>query len=202
MRRYDFTQLTVLIVDDNLMMRRLVERILNCFGVRSVLRAANGDDALHILANQHIDMAITDWMMEPTDGFEFVRIVRTADQSRNRLVPILMMTGHTEMWRVAAARDAGINEFIVKPITSDALLSRMIYMIENPRAYVRTGSYFGPDRRRKADFPYFGPDRRSLGKAKGDALMNVPSPTPTSARDNARLQDADVVPVPKARMPA
>lgn len=177
-RRYDFSKLTIMIVDDNMMMRTLVEQLLHSFGVGSVIRANNGEEALDVLASGYVDLVITDWMMEPLDGFDFVRIVRTAKESPNRLVPILMMTGHSEMWRVAAARDAGINEFIVKPLTGEALLSRLIYMIENPRSYVRTSTYFGPDRRRKADFPYFGPERRG-------GEDDEPPPTPNRSRDNA-----------------
>lgn len=203
MERYDFDRLTVMVVDDNLMMRRLVENLLRCFGVGIVIRAGNGEDALQVLADRHIDMVITDWMMEPLDGFEFVRRVRTAEHSPNRLVPILMMTGHSEMWRVAAARDAGINEFIVKPITGDGLLSRMIYMIENPRAYVRTSSYFGPDRRRKADFPYFGPDRRSADKDKDDQFTPVPAGRkPASTGDGTGPRHRDPAMAAKVKMPA
>ncbi len=204
MQPYDLTQLSMMIVDDNLMIRRLVEKLLNCIGVGSVIRAGNGDDALHILGSTHIDMVITDCMMEPMDGFELVRNLRTAEQSPNRLVPILMMTAHTETWRVAAARDAGINEFIVKPITGDALLSRIIYMIEHPRVFVRTRTYFGPDRRRKSDVPYHGPERRSAGRAKGDTFMSAPvlgsAPTPT--RDNDRQQHPEFGTDKTMRMPA
>ncbi len=204
MQNYDFTQLSVMIVDDNLMVRKLVEKLLNCIGVGSVIRAGNGDDALHILGSTHIDMVITDCLMEPMDGFEFVRNVRMADQSPNRLVPILMMTGHTETWRVAAARDAGINEFMVKPITGDALLSRIIYMIEHPRVFVRTSTYFGPDRRRKSDVTYHGPERRSAGRAKADTFMSAPAlgSAPTPCRDDARQQHPEPGTAEKVRTPA
>ena len=203
MEHYDFEQLTVMVVDDNLMMRKLVEQLLHCFGVGTVIRAGNGEDALQVLADRHIDMVITDWMMEPLDGVEFVRRVRMAECSPNRLVPMLMMTGHSELWRVAAARDAGINEFIVKPITGDALLSRMIYMIEHPRAYVRTNTYFGPDRRRKVESPYFGPDRRSAGRDKHDGFMHLPSDQKTASTDDGTgPQHRDPAATDKVKMPA
>ena len=161
MRRYDFSRLTVMIVDDNRMMRTLLEQLLCSFGVEKVIRAGNGEDALHILDNELVDMVITDWMMTPLDGFEFVRKVRISKSSPNRLVPMLMMTGLSEMWRVAAARDAGVNGFIVKPITGESLLSRMIHIIEHPRAFVRTRTYLGPDRRRNTNSAYSGPERRT-----------------------------------------
>ena len=161
MARYDFAAMTVLVMDDSPMMRRLLERMLRAFGIEDIHCAFDGHSGLKLLNAFHVDLVITDWLMEPMDGFDFVRLVRTDPYVATPMVPILMMTGHSELWRVAAARDAGINEFIVKPISPESLLSRIIYMIEKPRPFVRTHSYFGPDRRRKAEYPYFGPDRRA-----------------------------------------
>ena len=59
-----------------------------------------------------------------------------------------MITGHTEKHRVEAARDAGVTEFLAKPITAHNLFSRIAEIVERPRAFVRCDSYFGPDRRR------------------------------------------------------
>ena len=161
MRRYDFSQLAVMIVDDNRMMRALLQSLLESFGVGTVIRAGNGEDGLHILANEAVDIVITDWLMSPLDGLDFVRAVRTGETSPNRLVPILMMTGLSEMWRVAAARDMGVNGFILKPLTCESLLSRIIHIIEHPRFFVRTRTYLGPDRRRAAKTDYRGPERRT-----------------------------------------
>ncbi len=178
MARYNFEALAVLLIDDSPMMRRVVNQMLHAFGVESVHIAADGKSGLKMLNAFHIDLVITDWLMEPMDGFDFVRLVRTDPYVATPMVPILMMTAHSELWRVAAARDAGINEFILKPITPANLLSRLIYMIEKPRPFVRTHTYFGPDRRRKAEYPYFGPDRRS-----GEAAESDPSGAQAPAED-------------------
>ena len=71
-----------------------------------------------------------------------------------------MITGHTERHRVEAARDAGVTEFLAKPITAQGLFKRIAEIVERPRAYVRCADYFGPDRRRRADERYAGPWRR------------------------------------------
>ena len=188
-RTYDFSNLRTLVVDDSLMMRRLVHQLLLGFGVGTVVRAESGVEGIQQLEAGHFDMVITDLMMEPIDGFEFTRLVRTSEVSPNRTVPILMMTAHSEMWRVAAARDAGVNEFIVKPITGELLLSRMIYMIESPRDFVRTSTYFGPDRRRKAEFPYFGPERRS-----DDRPEDVPKEADAPAESMAATSPEEAAP--------
>ena len=87
--------------------------------------------------------------MEPLDGLDFVRLVRTAKDSPNPYVPIIMLSGYTEYRRVTEARDAGINEFLAKPISARALYLRFASIIDNPRPFIRTKSYFGPDRRRQ-----------------------------------------------------
>ena len=82
--------------------------------------------------------------MKPMDGLEFTRDVRTRRDSPNPFVPIIMITGHTEKHRVEAARDAGVTEFLAKPITAQSLFSRIAEIVERPRAFVRCDSLFRP----------------------------------------------------------
>jgi DNA-binding response OmpR family regulator len=77
-------------------------------------------------------------------------------------VPIIMITGHTERYRVEAARDAGVTEFLAKPVTAHNLFARITEILERPRAFVRCDRYFGPDRRRHHEIEnYTGPWRRA-----------------------------------------
>jgi DNA-binding response OmpR family regulator len=71
-----------------------------------------------------------------------------------------MITGHSTAKRVQDARDAGVNEFLTKPVTGRSLVHRLTLLIDQPRAYVRSGDYFGPDRRRRAALDHKGPWRR------------------------------------------
>jgi len=98
--------------------------------------------------------------MKPIDGIAFTQEVRLSHKSPNPYVPIIMITGHTERHRVEAARDAGVTEFLAKPITAQNLFLRIAEIIERPRPFVRAGAYFGPDRRRRRDENYRGPWRR------------------------------------------
>ena len=77
------------------------------------------------------DVLIVDWHMEPLDGLDFVRLVRTAKDSANSYVPIIMLTGYTEYRRVTDARDAGVNEFLAKPISAGALYLRFASIVDN-----------------------------------------------------------------------
>jgi two-component system chemotaxis response regulator CheY len=155
-----FEHLRVLIVEDNQHMRSLLRTLLNSIGIRDIAEAGNGGTALNVLREKKCDLILSDLAMKPMDGLEFSRIVRTSEKSPNPFVPIIMITGHTERHRVEQARDAGITEFLAKPITAQSLFSRLAEIMERPRAFVRTEAYFGPDRRRKTLESYTGPWRR------------------------------------------
>ena len=141
-------------------MRVLLRELLNSTGIREVSEAANGEAALRVLRERRCDLILSDMAMAPMDGIAFTRHIRTDSNSPNPFVPIIMVTGHTEKERVMAARDAGVTEFLAKPVTPKSLYSRIAEIVERPRAFVRTDSYFGPDRRRKTLESYGGPWRR------------------------------------------
>ena len=169
---YNLERLYILVVDDNWHMRALVRSILESLGVKNILDAGDGADALKELRDFSADMIICDLSMSPLDGLEFARLIRTGANSPDRYVPIIMLTGHTEMNRVIACRDAGVNEYLAKPISPKGLYDRICEIIENPREFIDIKDYMGPDRRRRADPKYGGPDRREdkpAGQPAADA---------------------------------
>jgi CheY-like chemotaxis protein len=161
---YVLDNINVLILDDNRHMRSLVQSILHALGVKQIREASDAPEAFKELQHFHADVIIADWHMEPLDGLDFVRLVRTAKDSPNLYVPIIMLTGHTEYQRVCEARDAGVNEFLAKPISARALYTRFASIIENPRPFIRTKTYFGPDRRRQN----LGPPRGVVERRKDE----------------------------------
>jgi DNA-binding response OmpR family regulator len=104
-------------------------------------------------------------MMEGMSGLELVQKIRTDPATPNPFMPVIMLTGHTQIERVRQARDAGISEFIAKPVSVKTMMQRLQAVIENPRPYVRTKVYFGPCRRRRASEEYKGPERRDQKEA-------------------------------------
>lgn len=160
-----FDLLKILLVDDNQHMRMLLIEILRAIGVRQVYEAMDGAEALSILRSTAIDVVFTDLSMNGLDGIDFVQLVRNSPDSPNPFVPIVMITGHSTERRVHEARDAGVNEFLVKPVTARGVIHRLTLLIENPRPFVRAGDYFGPDRRRRDDPRYQGERRRDEDKA-------------------------------------
>lgn len=161
-------RLSVLIVDDNQNMRELIRAILQAFRVVNIYDGRDGEHGISKIRDFSIDLVITDWVMEPDDGLHLVKWVRTSPDSPDNFLPIIMVTGHTEKARITEARDAGINEFMAKPVSAKALYRRLVSVIEHPRQFVRTKTYFGPDRRRKVE-PFEGPDRRAAGEGANAA---------------------------------
>lgn len=147
MKYLDFSVLKVLVVDDNRHMRSLLMQILRSMGVRNVSLAEDGAEAFQMLKGSRIDMVLLDHQMAPITGTEFTQMVRTADDSPNPFVPIMMITGYADRRTIVNATNAGVSDIIVKPVSARIVLTRMADLILNPRNFVRTGTYFGPDRR-------------------------------------------------------
>ena len=152
--------LNVLLVDDNQHMRAIVAAILKGAGVGTTFEVNDGSEALRMLRERPIDLAIVDFNMFPLDGVEFTRLVRNAPDSANPFLPIIMMTGHAERSRVVQARDAGVSEFVVKPVNAKVLMERLYAVVLKPRAFVRDETFVGPCRRRARRPDFEGPFRR------------------------------------------
>ncbi|MGV3634688.1 MAG: response regulator [Pseudorhodoplanes sp.] len=165
MSRIDFNRLRFVVVDDNAHMRRIVRTLLHGFGAREVVEAEDGAAGLEAYNSNIPDIVITDWAMPIFDGIELTQMIRQPGVNANPYVPIIMLTGHSEKSRVVAARDAGVTEFLVKPLSARGLYERIVSVVVSPRPFVRTKTYFGPDRRRSSNPGYSGPERRRGGKA-------------------------------------
>jgi two-component system, chemotaxis family, chemotaxis protein CheY len=140
--------LAVLIVDDNQYMRKVVRNILVNLGVKNVHEAGDGAAGLEAIRMFAPDLVILDWEMPLLNGAEMVRIVRSPGVFPVPDVPIIMLTGHVERWRVIEATRLGVHEFLKKPVSGKSLLDRMMSILTNPRPMVRLGDYYGPEPRK------------------------------------------------------
>jgi DNA-binding response OmpR family regulator len=152
--------ISALILDDNAHMRGLLRVILASFGVRRMEEASDGAEAFGIVAGGDIDIAFVDFKLGGIDGLDFCRRIRTSQDSPNIYLPIVMVTAYSERGRVIEAINAGVDEFLVKPIRAVDVANRVNAVIERRRPFVQSGAYFGPDRRRRDDPRYRGPWRR------------------------------------------
>ncbi len=153
--------ISALILDDNAHMRGLLRTILTSFGVRRVEEAGDMVEGLELLNKPGADMAFVDFRLAGHDGLEFCRMVRTSTDSPNIYLPLIMITAYSERSRVIDAINAGVDEFLVKPIRAIDVANRINSVVERRRPFVSCQSYFGPDRRRRADPHYMGPMRRA-----------------------------------------
>ena len=124
-----FDKLRVLVIDDNQHMRKLIIAVLQAVGVRDLFEAPDGEHAWAHLRESNPDVIILDWQMTGMTGLEFVRLLRNSPRTPNVFVPVIMLTGHTNLDHVRQARDAGVNEFLAKPVSVKAILSRLINVI-------------------------------------------------------------------------
>lgn len=171
MQNYNLENLNILLVEDNKHMQLLVKEILRSFRIKSVRVADDGADAIKEMRTFATDLVVCDWNMQPIDGLEFVRMVRTSSDSTNPYVPVIMLTGHTETHRVLEARDSGITEFLAKPVSAKGLYQRICMVIERPRQFIKTRTYTGPDRRRTPASAKTNRGRRaSDNESEGDGL--------------------------------
>ncbi len=168
MSGYRFDRLKILIVDDNQHLRKLVVTILHAFGVTQVAQADCASRTWAMLREFSPDVIFLDWVMDGMTGVELVKMIRTDPASPNPFVSVIMLTGNSQFDHVRQARDAGANEFLAKPVSANAILTRLLAVIEYPRPFVRTKVYFGPCRRRRTRDEYRGPERRQPTEAAAD----------------------------------
>lgn len=157
---FDFKKLTVLVVEDTAPMRKLITSVLETLGVGRVYSADNGERGFEVFKRENPDIVIADWHMTPISGIELTQEIRSNMLSPNRMVPIVLVTGYSALNRVSEARDVGVTEFLVKPFSANDLAKRIAYVINKPRDFIDSKTYFGPDRRRRNTPDYRGPFRR------------------------------------------
>lgn len=114
---------SVLVVDDYATMRRIVRSQLEEIGFRDIQDAEDGKDALSKLRMKEFSLIISDWNMEPMTGLEFLKHVRSDD--RYKKIPFIMVTAESKPENVAAARKAGVTNYIVKPFTAETLKKKI-----------------------------------------------------------------------------
>ncbi len=160
--------LVILVADPSSYMSMLINSMLRGFGSNKVLEARSSTNVLQVLTNQKIDILICDSRLPPHGGLPLTRAIRRKQDNANRTIPILVMTSDGRETTVKLARDAGANMVIAKPMSPGSLYDRLAWIAFNPRQFVDTPTYFGPDRRFKIE-GYPG----GVGRRKGDKAVEI-----------------------------
>jgi CheY-like chemotaxis protein len=160
--------LVILVADPNSYLRRVVNGMLRAFGANKVLEVEHSLGLLQALSSQKIDILLCDTRLPMHGGLKLTRTIRRNADNENRTVPILLMSSDTSETMIKNARDAGANMVVAKPMSPNSLYDRLGWIAFNPRPFIDTASYFGPDRRFKIE-GYPG----GVGRRKGDKIIEV-----------------------------
>jgi two-component system, chemotaxis family, chemotaxis protein CheY len=159
--KIDFAKIRFLICDPNALSLTMLGDILSMLGANYVRKVNDFEKAMNVLKEGNIDIIITEHDLPVEGGIKLVDYIRHDPASRDRMMPVIMLTARSEEQYVTEARDHGVNEFVAKPYTVDSLYKRLSMVIAYPRPYVSAPGYFGPDRRRK-QMPFNGKERRGV----------------------------------------
>jgi two-component system chemotaxis response regulator CheY len=115
--------MNVLVVDDYKSMVRIVRGLLNQLGFQNVDEALDGPSALALIKSKTYGLVLSDWNMQPMSGLELLKEVRAADRTRS--LPFVMVTAEAKAENVVAARQAGVNNYVIKPFTLAVLKQKL-----------------------------------------------------------------------------
>jgi len=162
----------ILIVDDEYYTRKVIRTLLLSVGFSNVHDAVDGVSGLEAVQSFAPDVVLLDWEMPGMDGAEFTRRVRSPNRFVYTNVPIIMLTGHGERSRVLEAVRLGVHEFLLKPVSSNALMVRIASVFSKPRPIVHRGDYYGPEPRQ---FSTYKPDAGSYNLAPEQVVDGSPA---------------------------
>lgn len=129
---FNFSEITLLVADGTHAFRKMVARVLVRFGFAAVYEAVDGSEALDALRHHHIDIVMTEWQLAQVSGYHLIQRLRHDPTLFDPERRVIMLTGLTEKARVIAARDAGVDGFLRKPVSPDTLFKRIVGVIEHP----------------------------------------------------------------------
>jgi two-component system chemotaxis response regulator CheY len=113
----------ILVVDDYNTMIRIIRNLLRQLGFQDVDDAPDGSIALSKMESKRYGLVISDWNMEPMTGYELLKKVRSSPSLGT--TPFIMVTAESKTENVIAAKQAGVNNYIVKPFNADTLKSKI-----------------------------------------------------------------------------
>ncbi len=150
----NFSKLSVLVVEDLVPMQQLLDDTIRALGVGTIYTSPNGKHGYKQYISKQPDIIITDWHMPEMDGLQFIEKVRKDPDSPCRNIPIIMISGLNASARITKARDTGVNEYLVKPFNAEDLAKRISHIVNQPRDFIITQDFTGPNRRRAENDDY------------------------------------------------
>jgi two-component system, chemotaxis family, chemotaxis protein CheY len=119
--------INILIVDDYKTMLRIVRSLLNQIGFNNIDDASDGAMALEKIKEKHYELVISDWNMEPMTGLELLKNIRANEKTKD--IPFIMVTAESKTDNVIEAKEAGVNNYIVKPFNAETLRAKLVSVL-------------------------------------------------------------------------
>ncbi|MEG3618852.1 response regulator [Magnetovibrio sp. PR-2] len=169
---FNIEDLSFLVCDNDVNMCSMVASMLRTLGVKSLRKTNDGEEALKKLSDSAPDIFICEWDVGEISGIEIANRIRLDENNPARMTSIIFLTAHTQVGQVTEARDAGITEYLAKPVSAETLYSRICSVIMNPRAFIIAETFVGPDRRRQHDPFKIGMSRRESDQITPEDLAD------------------------------
>jgi two-component system chemotaxis response regulator CheY len=129
-----FDDMNILVLDDNSNMRRLICTILRTIGVAAIKEAASAEAAYQLLDSWRPDVMLVDYRLKThVTGADFTRAVRTTYDVAGQPIPIVIVSGHSDVESIQEVADAGANGFVAKPFTAKTLAAHLFRAANDPR---------------------------------------------------------------------
>jgi DNA-binding response OmpR family regulator len=148
MKKLNLTKVNVLVVERHLFIRQLMRDVLRALGVHNVALSYADELFDDTSMENPPDMIFTDWS-PGLDGVDLIKSIRRNQANLDRFIPVVVISAFTDLEHVCQARDAGMTEFLAKPVTGANIYRRICSLVEHPRNFIETEIFFGPDRRRR-----------------------------------------------------
>ncbi|MHC3126365.1 chemotaxis protein CheY [Brevundimonas sp. GN22] len=180
--RVNLEHSSVLLIDDNQQALDMLGSVVQGFGVREQIKLTSATAAVKLLQERSVDLIIIDCADPEMDSYAFTRWLRRETPAPMKYTPVIMVTGHASQSKVREGRDCGVSFVVVKPITPNVLLKRVVWLAMDGREFIECPTYVGPDRRVRN----FGPPMGEKGRRAGDLSAHI------GIAKEANMEQADI----------
>jgi CheY-like chemotaxis protein len=169
--RLNLKTIVALIVDRDPYARGLVAQMLRGFGISTILTADRGEEAKELLARHRPDITFIEGELPDMTAGELVNWIRRNADKALHFLPLIVLSGYTQLRLVSAARDAGAHLVIRKPVSPQILFDRLVWVANFDRPFIESANFMGPDRRFHALEPPDGKLKRNTDQLQPVVLQ-------------------------------
>jgi DNA-binding response OmpR family regulator len=166
--RVNLSTAEVLILGDDADGVEILAEMFAGFGVHTPRRVSSGAEGRTIVGERELNIVVVDTTLSDTDGYDFIKWLRRCG-SPNAWAPAILVTGHTTPSEIFRGRDAGASFVVRKPVPPLVMMQRIIWLLNDPRSFVTSPDYCGPDRRVRS----VGPPVGMKGRRHDDLSVEV-----------------------------